>query len=310
MLATLFRLLAAIGVLFSFAATTFADEALPIIDAHNQSDQHITYGEILALMDAAGVSRVILSQRGWMNPDDLIAFAALHPDRITPAVRNKGQKMQDVKKQVQTGRYGAMAEVLMWHREKKRQRVIGKGGETMAPPEVVMAPDHPKTLKLLKIARKHKWPFIPHIEFASAGADAAPFMAKLEALLRRFPGHPFVLIHMGMLPFEEVRRLIEMHPNIHFITSHSDPIAVGRFDAPFTPMFEGQGLAPRWKQLMIRHPDRFILGFDSVWAKVWRTFYFKQVRVWRQALRELPDDVAHAIAHKNAERLWNLPPVK
>ena len=61
---------------------------------------------------------------------------------------------------------------------------------------------------------------------------------------------------------------------------------------------------------MIRHPDRFILGFDSVWAKVWRTFYIEQVRVWRQALRELPDDVAHAVAHKNAERLWNLPPAK
>ncbi len=283
---------------------------LPIIDAHNQSDEHISYDEILALMDAAGVARVILSQRGRTDPDDLLAFAARHPDRITPAVRTKGQTVRQIKVQVRKHRYGAMAEVLMWHREKTRRRVTTKTGESKPPPRVVMAPDHPKSRKLLAVALERKWPFIPHIEFASAGEDAAPFMAKLEALLREHPGYPFVLIHMGMLPFEEVHRLIEMHPNIHFITARSDPVAVGRFDAPFTPMFEGRVLAPRWKQLMIRHPDRFILGFDSVWAKVWRTFYFEQVRVWRQALRELPDDVAHAVAHRNAERLWRLPPAE
>ena len=83
--ATLFRLLAAIGVLFSFAATTFADEALPIIDAHNQSDQHISYDEILALMDQAKVARVILTQRGKVWPEALAKFASRHPDRITAA---------------------------------------------------------------------------------------------------------------------------------------------------------------------------------------------------------------------------------
>ncbi len=173
-----------------------------------------------------------------------------------------------------------------------------------------MPPDHPKALKLLAIARRMKWPFIPHIEFGSAGADQAPFMSKLEDQLRQNPGHPFVLIHMGMLKFGEVKRLIETHPNVHFIPAHSDPFSVRKSDNPFTRMFEGRSLAAEWKALIVSHPDRFILGFDMVWSQEWRRHYVKEVGLWREALNELPEDVAHAVAHGNAERLWRLPPAR
>jgi len=32
-----------------------------------------------------------------------------------------------------------------------------------------------------------------------------------------------------------------------------------------------------------------------------------QAALWRQALSDLTPEVAHALAHGNAERLWNLP---
>ncbi len=285
-------------------------EELPIIDAHNQSDQHISYDEILALMDEAGVARVILSQRGQTEPADLIAFAAAHPDRVTPAVRSKGRRVSEVRDEIRTGRYGAMAEVLMWHREKTGRVVERSSGERMAPPQVVVAPDHPRNRKLLGLARKKGWPFIPHIEFASSGGDRALFMAQLEAMLDRNPDHPFVLIHLGMLPIAEVRRLIEAHANIHFITAGSDPITIKKSPEPFTPMFRGKSLAPEWRDLIVRHPDRFLLGLDSVWARAWRNNYVRQVAMWRKALNELPADAAHAFAHGNAERLWRLPPAQ
>jgi len=309
-----FRLLVATALLLVAPASgTFADK-LPLIDAHNQSDQHISYEEILDLMDDAGVSRVILSQRGEKRHDELTKFAAEHPDRITPAVRTKGQNVKEVKQQIRKYPYGAMAEVLMWHRQKSTRRVTGgrgaSKGEFKAPPQVVLPPDHPKVRKLLKIARKKKWPFIPHIEFGSAGADRDPFMAKLEDLLRQHPNHPFALMNMGMLPFEEVKRLIEAHPNIYFLTAGSDPISVEKSDNPFTKMFYGIRLEDRWKDLMIRHPDRLILAIDSVWDSAWRNRYVEQIEMWREALRHLPHDVAHAFAHGNAERLWRLPPAR
>lgn len=60
---------------------------------------------------------------------------------------------------------------------------------------------------------------------------------------------------------------------------------------------------------MIEHPGRFVLGLDNVFAEHWGRLYVAQVALWREALAELPDDAAHAIAHGNAERLWKLEPL-
>ncbi len=61
---------------------------------------------------------------------------------------------------------------------------------------------------------------------------------------------------------------------------------------------------------MHSHPDRFILAFDNVWEDNWGEYYLSQIRSWRKALGDLPPDAAHAVAHRNAERLWRLPPAK
>jgi hypothetical protein len=71
-------------------------------------------------------------------------------------------------------------------------------------------------------------------------------------------------------------------------------------------MFDGRNLSADWKQLMIKHPDRFIMGFDMVFPEMWGQFYLGQVALWREAIKQLPVEVAHAFAHGNAERLWHL----
>ena len=97
-----------------------------------------------------------------------------------------------------------------------------------------------------------------------AGVDATPEM--LEVANSRI-GSLADLRHgrAESLPFEEIKRLIEAHPNICFLTAGSDPISVEKSDNPFTRMFQGIWLEDRWKDLMIRHPDRLILAIDSVW---------------------------------------------
>jgi hypothetical protein len=66
-------------------------------------------------------------------------------------------------------------------------------------------------------------------------------------------------------------------------------------------------LAPRWKALFVKYPDRFILNFDNVFEDHWSDLYVKQAALWRKALAELPAGVASKVAHENAERLWKLP---
>jgi hypothetical protein len=43
--------------------------------------------------------------------------------------------------------------------------------------------------------------------------------------------------------------------------------------------------------------------FIEHWAA---DFYVKQMMYWKKALAELPIQVAHLIAHGNAERLWHI----
>lgn len=280
---------------------------IPIIDAHSQVDQNVDLQTVIRLMDRGGVARTILSARGKRKPEELVAFAAEYPGRIIPAVRTKGQSYQAndpqyyrlLKKQLRMGHFRAMAEVLMYHAQKGRKA-----------PEVVVYPEDRRVRAALLYALQHRWPFVVHIEFAAAGNLRDEFMWKLTLLLTGYPKHPFVLIHMGQLDHRTIRHLIEAHRNIFFVTSHADPVTVNRSHQPWTNLFDGDGLAPAWRALIIQHPDRFILGFDNVFAEHWGQFYLDQVALWRRAIRELPVDVAHALAHGNAERLWHLPPLK
>ena len=77
-----------------------------------------------------------------------------------------------------------------------------------------------------------------------------------------------------------------------------------------TMMFDDDRLAEDWKQLMTEHPNRFILGFDNTWIEDWGQYYLDQIALWREAIKELPLEVAHAFTHGNAERLWHLQPVE
>jgi hypothetical protein len=285
---------------------------IPIIDAHSQVDQDVELEKVIRLMNQGGVARIILMAKGPIKPKELFSFASTYPGRIIPAVRTKSlfyiendkRYYQFLKNQVDMRQFGAMSEVLMYHAQKGQRA-----------PLIVVHPDDERVKAALNYARKKKWPFIVHIEFVAAGHLRDVFMTKLETLLDKNSKHPFVLIHMGQLDHPDVRRLIEEHDNISFITSWSNPmprhpfIVLDESSDPRTKMFDGDDLSMDWKQLMIEHPDRFILGFDNVWPEHWGRYYVDQIKLWREAMKELPLEVAHAFAHGNAERLWHLPPL-
>lgn len=282
-----------------------------LIDAHSQFDRDVDPQDIIRLMDEGGISRVILAVRGGAKARDLRALARRHPGRITPAVKTKGGKYRrnhpkyykKLKKQLGKPEYGAMAEVIMWHAAK------GNPDNPKAP-EVVVHPQDERVQFVLRAAIERGWPFIIHIEFAAAGSDRDAFMAEFEALLAQHPDHPFALIHMGQLEAKDVRRLIETHKNVHFLTSHANSVITHDSRQPWVDMFDDEKLTSAWKDLMTRYPDRFILAFDNVWARHWGPDYLRQIALWRKALAALPHEAAHAIAHGNAERLWRLPPAR
>ena len=278
----------------------------PIIDVHSQVDENTNLDEIVPLLDRAGVVQVILSTRFNQPSSDVIALAARYPDRIIPAAKTKSKAFMKnggefpgiFHQEIGNFDYRAMAEIIMWHAAKKG---VGAG-------KAAMNPDDARVATMVDIARQKSWPFVAHVEFAAMGWDKSGYMEKFEALVSANRDLPIGMMHMGQLDAEDAARLLPLHPNLFFITSHSNPITTAASKLPWTRMFDGSELAPRWRDLLLAYPDRFVLAFDNVFDFHWRDKFLPQVEVWRKALAALPDDVAHALAHGNAERIWKLSP--
>jgi predicted TIM-barrel fold metal-dependent hydrolase len=284
------------------------EACIPIIDAHSQADHHVDLDGIVPLMDKAGIARVILATRGRLNFRELADFARRHPGRITASVRTKGRVYDEnrdkyyrrLRAQLAMPEFGAMAELLIYHAAKHQRGA----------PEVVMNLDSPQVAAAVTGAKEKGWPIVLHFEFASFPGDRKKLMRDLESFLRSHRPHPVALIHLGQLQAPEARRLLAAHANVYFMASHANPVMVNRSNQPWVNMFDGDRLAPQWRALVLRHPGRFVLAFDNVWAEHWEHLYLPQVAVWRKALAGLPPEAAHKFAHGNAERLWRLPPAK
>jgi predicted TIM-barrel fold metal-dependent hydrolase len=285
---------------------TAGAEALYFVDAHSQVDDDVSdLGLIIRRMDAAGVYRTILAARSGRSPGEVADFAVQHPLRIVPSVRTKSDAFdknpanwrKSIQAQVNSGRFLAMAEILIYHAQKGNKA-----------PEVRAYPEDDRVRFALAAAEQRGWPFVAHIEFASlSGTERERFMAGFEAMLREHANHPFLLNHMGQLQPPEAARLIKAHKNFHLLTAHTTTAITRESREPWTRMFEGDQFVPEWKELMLAHPDRFVFALDNVWYQHWDVYYPEQVSQWRKALGALPPSVAHAVAHGNAERLWKLP---
>jgi hypothetical protein len=305
------RNLLALALLLAFALPGYARAAeIPILDAHSQMDRGVTPEQLMSTLNQAGVSRVILaSQKGFFKNREILGLSRRYPDRITPSIGMKGgvvhgreDSLEHVPVQGQNPAFGALSEVIIFHMQKGTRS-----------PEILRTLDDPAMGPALEVVRRRGWPLVVRIEFSyarSLGLYAAN-MSGLETLLAGMENHPVALNHMGQLSPEETERLIRSFQNIYFLTSHANTEFLDfreNKNSHWTNMFTGHILAEPWRKLIVTYPDRFIMAYGNVQDEDWGRAYVRQVELWRGALRELPEDVAHKLAHGNAERLWHLPP--
>lgn len=293
-------------LLFVFTIPATFSSELYFIDAHSQVDYEVEDLDIIIeRMDQTGVYRTILAARRQVSGNKVVEFSRAYPDRILPAMKTKGsvyklnkQKYYDrLNKDNKSRSFKAIAEILLCHAKKSDAD------------EVIVYMDDKRVKAALEVALENGWPFIMHIEFEGCPQTIKHYFKEgLENILKSYPEHPFILIHMAQLESEDVRKLIQEHKNIYFMTSHADPIMMQLSNQPWIDMFDDNILNQEWRKLMIQYPDRFIFAIDNVWADDWHNNYLYRMKYWKSALSDLPDEVAHAIAHGNAERLWNIPP--
>ena len=138
-------------------------------------------------------------------------------------------------------------------------------------------------------------------ELAALGARHGLFLyahtdvAGIEGLLRLYPEVRWLWAYGGLgEPFEVVARVADRNPTLMIeLSLKSEVAADGKLD-------------PRWKDLFLRHPDRFMVGTDTWVTSQWDRFAQVQtsLRAW---LAQLPRDVAEKIAFRNAQKFVGLP---
>jgi len=279
---------------------------LYFIDAHSQMDEDISEERVIQLMDEGGIYATLLAKHKRRSWTSVLAFAKAYPKRIIPLIytklKDEEKRLEEIDEQHSSGEFKGVEEVLVWHGRKRN-----------VAPKMVRDFEDWTTRRVIEMSLKAGWPVVLHIEFQYMPADERTrLMGDLIKTLKAHPNHPFVLIHMAQLEAPEVRNLVQSHGNVYFMISQTNPgsNALKKGNPwKFTEMFDaGKRLLPRWRQLFESHPERFIFALDSVFARNWENQHVRQMRLWRREFQTFPPNVAHAIAHGNAERLWKLKP--
>ena len=294
--------------LLMIGSNAIAATELYFVDAYSEVDETIdNLDMIIENMDSENVYRTILAARGQRTSRDIVVFAGQNRGRIIPAIRtlttdyykNKPRYYEMLRRQVDSGRFRAMGQVALY--------AIQKGDFTH---QITVRPGAQQVQAAVKAAVGQGWPFIVHLEFEGmGGVKRKQYMEEFETLVQTYPEHPFLLYGMGQLVHGDARNLLVKYKNIYFLTMHVNPIVnFSRVQSAWVNVFEGETLKPEWKNLFLEFPEHFVFALGNGWDTHWQNDYPKQMKYWRSALAELPEHVAHAVAHGNAERLWNIPP--
>ncbi len=184
-------------------------------------------------------------------------------------------------------------------------------------------PDHPLLMLLADIAAERQIPMDLHIDLVPEDMnlpDRPAFnpanpallkanMAAFERLLAHNRDARIVWAHAGTDPLgtrtpKIQRELLSRNPNL-FMSLRLGATA----PQPFTALGPDKKLKPIWLALLRDFPDRFVIGtdfFHSPGTGSQRGPNEETLENYRATLAQMPSELAEAIAHGNAEKIYRL----
>lgn len=282
-----FAIVLAVSAILGLCVTAAGAEYRgPLIDAHSHLPNLQVLDAYIQAMARHNVQKVLLLGVGGVQKQDLEwigAAARKHPDKVlagapVPDPLNPAEAKR-LDALLANGRYAALGEVHIRQVSRKIQR----------------KPDDPAFGSILEVAARHRLPVVIHAELDDDTGE------RLERALKNHAKARLVLAHAGGADPKLLGRLLERNPNLlvdlsgmHFLRSPSLATEKGSLD-------------PRWKALIQKMPDRFLMGVD-VWApQLFEPAILDRLMRWtRRILSELPPEVAEQVAHRNAARLFGL----
>lgn len=263
-----------------------ADYAGPLVDAHSHLPSAAAIGAYAAAARRHHVSRVLLLGVGGVQKDDLAwikASAQKHPELVLPGLPVPDPTAEGaaarVDAELREGRYRAVGEVHL----RQISRTIDRG------------PANPAFGAVLDVLARHHVPLVIHYEVTGTSPDA------LGGALARHPGAVVVLAHAGGGKPERIEAQLAQHPNLMVDLSGM------HFQRTPSLATEKGPLDPRWKALIEKMPDRFLMGIDIWSPRLFEPAMLDRLMAWtRRVLGELTPAVAEQVAYRNAAKLYRI----
>lgn len=265
------RLLCAL-LLTALASPLPAGES-PIFDVHIHYSHDVwdkvDTQEAISRLRAAGIRYAVVSSSGDEGTRRLHAAA---PDLVIPALRPYRQR-GDLENWMHD------ESVIPYLTKKLADYRYAAIGEFHLQGEQV---DLPVVRQMVQLARQHN--LILH---AHADADA------IIGLFDQYPRARVIWAHAGFEYASKVKQLLDIYPNLWVDLSF-------RWEIFSTTRF-----LPTWDELLVEHPDRFLLGIDTYTPERWRRDKIDTTLAWYDRLfAVLPPDIAGKIRYQNARQLF------
>ena len=226
--------------------------------------------DVLSKWDAAGISRSLVSSTPDEGTQKLLKAA---PDRVVPFFR-------PYRKFTHKGSWYKRPELIPYTEETLKRGLHAGLGEIH-----IIRPDHihtPTVHRHLEIVTDQGLYIQPHMD-----TDA------LVLLLKEWPQVKVIWAHAGYdAAADTVAEIMDAYPNVLADLSLRAQDIMGE-----------EGLVPAWRDLLIRHADRFMVGTDTFRDKDWFE-YEALVADHRRWLSLLPRKIAEKIAYKNAHEIF------
>ncbi len=156
---------------------------------------------------------------------------------------------------------------------------------------------------LLSLAAEYDVPVMIHTEFSREN--------YMLSLCKQHKNARILWAHAGsILKVSQVRNVLKTCPNVWIGLAARDPWRFVKY-----PITDEQGkLLPRWEQLILEWPERFMIGSDPVWPVErldgwdqddtgWQE-YARFINFHRTWLSYLDEDVAEKVRYRNAMKLF------
>ncbi|MBI2088598.1 MAG: amidohydrolase family protein [Deltaproteobacteria bacterium] len=300
-------------------------EKLSIIDAHGHLNGDVLAETLIALMDRAGVSRMVLMARyygaragGLGSDEQALAYATKYPGRFIPFVagqrpvlvsrmrwlspdRQAEDLLRNAEAKLRSGEFYGLGEFIMLH-----YAYTTRHGETGGEQDVNVPVDSPLMRRFADLATAYRVPLLIHLE---AEPDAVAQMARL---LEYASSTKVIWAHnCGRASANQIKTLLARYPNLlcdlggMMATPDS---GYGHYWPRRTPWMhlieDGSGqLYPDMKALYEAYPDRFLIGTDAAHTPALAD-YERRIHRFRQILSNLQPETTQRLAFKNAEELF------